>query len=357
MLNVIFTLDYEIHGNGQGSAYHLMVEPTERLLGLFNRYGAKLTIFADIAEILKFKEYKDKYGRDDYCYDEIVKQLQHAVETGHDVQLHIHSSYFNANYKNGQWCQDWNEYNFANLPYERICWMVRTGKMFLESLLKPIDQRYKCVAFRAANWAVNPSKNVAQALMDNDINIDTSIFKYGQRNGLASFDYSSAHHKFIPWPADMNNLCRYKPNSSLWEFPIYSENRLIFSFLTINRIYRTILGSMHKVPKKIKTEKKGESSLNRKWMNGAIFKKHAWKADFNQCSGGQLIRALIRAEKFVPKSEIIPFTLIGHSKIFTKRNERTIKPFLRFIGKHSERFRFATFSKLRGKANLIEGLY
>ena len=52
MLKPIFTLDYEIHGNGDGCPYALMVEPTDRLLRLFEGFGAKLTIMADVAEIL-----------------------------------------------------------------------------------------------------------------------------------------------------------------------------------------------------------------------------------------------------------------------------------------------------------------
>ena len=56
MLSVIHTLDYEIHGNGDGCSHALMVEPTARLLDLFDQFGAKLTIMADVAEILKFRE-------------------------------------------------------------------------------------------------------------------------------------------------------------------------------------------------------------------------------------------------------------------------------------------------------------
>jgi len=78
MLRIIFTLDYEIHGNGDGSPLALMVEPTNRLFNLFDEYGAKLTIMADVAEILKFKEYKEKVGRDDYHYDVITDQLRTA---------------------------------------------------------------------------------------------------------------------------------------------------------------------------------------------------------------------------------------------------------------------------------------
>ena len=38
MLKSIFTLDYEIHGNGDGCPYALMVEPTERMLRQFDEH-------------------------------------------------------------------------------------------------------------------------------------------------------------------------------------------------------------------------------------------------------------------------------------------------------------------------------
>src|SRR5262245_27039901 len=110
MLRIIFTLDYEIHGNGEGYPHDLMIEPTDRLLRLCEKYGSKLTIMADVPEILKFKEYREKNGRDDYSYEAILDQLRSAIKNGHDVQLHIHSSYFNARHGNGHWMQDWSEY-------------------------------------------------------------------------------------------------------------------------------------------------------------------------------------------------------------------------------------------------------
>ena len=59
---VIFTLDYEIHGNGHGSPRDLMVEPTERMMAQFDRHGAKLTVMADVAEILRFKRHLEEAG-------------------------------------------------------------------------------------------------------------------------------------------------------------------------------------------------------------------------------------------------------------------------------------------------------
>ncbi len=98
MLKVIFTLDYEIHGNGEGSPYELMIEPTNRMLRLFDEYGAKLTIMADIGEILRFKDYSERNPSDDFHYGEIVAQLQDAVRRGHDVQLHYSFVLFQCNF-------------------------------------------------------------------------------------------------------------------------------------------------------------------------------------------------------------------------------------------------------------------
>ena len=39
---------------------------TSRMLGLFNKYGAKLTVFADVAEIISFKSYYEKTGKDKF---------------------------------------------------------------------------------------------------------------------------------------------------------------------------------------------------------------------------------------------------------------------------------------------------
>src|ERR1019366_4841248 len=102
--------------------------------------------------------------RDDYHYDAIAEQLREAIRRGHDVQLHLHASYFNARHENGRWQQDWSEYNFAGLPQERLTEIVRIGKQYLEDLLKPVDPQYECLAFRAANWAMSPSRNVVRAL-------------------------------------------------------------------------------------------------------------------------------------------------------------------------------------------------
>ena len=362
MLKPVFTLDYEIHGNGDGSPLALMVEPTARLLRQFERYGARLTIMADVAEILKFREYAETRGMDDYSYVRIADQLRDAVRCGHDVQLHIHSSYFNARLERGGWRQDWSEYDFAGLKLERLREVVRLGKNFLESLLRPVRADYRCFVFRAANWSVSPSKNVVRALVENGIKIDTSVFKYGRREGLVNFDYADARSELVPWAVDENDICASSESGGLMEFPIYSENRRVGAFITPQRIYRAFTGCLHKLSSHNEAAPAnpagaGKSRRNGMWKLPWLARRHAWKADFNQCSGRQLIRALERAAaRYGGESADLPFVLIGHSKLFTRFNEWSLRPFLSYVASQPQRFGFATFGDFDSPGPKATGL-
>jgi hypothetical protein len=353
MLNVIFTLDYEIHGNGEGDPYALMVEPTRRMMDLFERYNAKLTIMADVAEILKFKEYRERTGRDDFHYEAIADQLRQAIQRGHDVQLHLHSSYFNATFNGSRWEQDWSEYNLARLPPERLNQMVRSGKEYLENLLNAVDPRYECMAFRAANWAVSPSPNIVRALVNNGIRVETSVFKYGRREGIVSFDYSDAYSNLVPWTVDENDICRRNGEGKLVESPIYCERRWIGAFLTHHRVRRVLMTRRHPITEGYQNgggEATDRPPLARRIIkkSSLLMRRHPWKADFNQCTGGQLSEALRRAARIHDPEgrERLPFVLIGHSKLFSPFNERSLEPFLRFVTLHSRKFEFGKFDML-----------
>lgn len=347
MLKVIFTLDYEIHGNGDGCPYALMVEPTNRMMRQFESYGAKLTIMADVAEILKFKEYREQVGRDDFHYDAIAEQLRDAIRRGHDVQLHLHSSYFNARHEGGRWRQDWSEYNFAGLAPERLKAVVAAGKAFLETLLQSVDSKYRCYAFRAANWSVSPSPAVVRALIHHGIKVETSVFKHGHREGLVNFDYRAAYSEMVPWKVAEADICAKDDSSSLVEFPIYCENRWLGAFVTPQRIYRALVGRLHRFRDEtgLPAGVPGGAKRNGGRRHSILLRRHAWKADFNQCNGRQLTRALARAQqRYGPVKEDLPFVLIGHSKLFTRFNEWSLRPFLAHVRKHPRRFGFARFS-------------
>jgi hypothetical protein len=343
VLEVILSLDYEIHGNGQGSPLELMVDPTARMLRQLDRHGAKLTIMADTVEIVRFRRHAQETGRDDYAYGSIAEQLCRAIGTGHDVQLHLHPAYARARKGPGGWELDYAEYDLAGLPYDRMDELICEGRDFLEALLRPVDASYECVGFRAANWSMQPSADIVRALLANGIRVDSSVFKHGRRSGIVRFDYSHAHSALAPWRVDPTDVCRADAAGELLEFPIYCEPRRLHRFLSIQRMYRAGQSRMHPVPGSGPAA--GSARTTGRMRRGLLLVagRHAWKLDFNQCSGRQLIAGLERAARHTAsRDRTVPLVLIGHSKLFTRFNERSLEPFLAHVAAHPDRFRFAT---------------
>ena len=347
---IVFSLDYEIHGNGAGSPMDLMVEPTWRLIRQLERFGGKLTIFAEMMEIVRFREHFEATGRDDFAYEAIAEQLRYAITHGHDVQLHIHPSYARAKLEDGRWKQNWEEYDTAKLPAPRIRELLGRTSSVLEEILRPVAPDFAIYAFRAGNWAMMPTRNIAEALIERGVVIDSSVFKGGHRDHVAQFDYADAHSAVLPWRADRDDINHVDPSSPLWEYPIYCEMRPIWAFISPNRFYRVFqtrtnrLGDGEAPPRSDQNGAGPRRNGRLDKLSRLLSQKHPWKADFNQCSGPQLIAALRRAKKpYGHLAGLLPFVTIGHSKTYGRYNEATLEKFLAFAAEHPSDYRFAIY--------------
>jgi hypothetical protein len=233
MVGLLFTLDMEVYGTGAGDPDALMVRPTEQLLSVMERRGARVTIMAEVAEILAFKRQAELQS----VTARIEEQLRSAVARGHDVQLHLHPAWFNARRERGRWRLDASEYALVGLPPERIAEYLRRGKDYLEELLTPVRPDYRCVAFRAGNWLIQPSREVVRALERCGFGYDTSVFKHGWGSvGPYVLDYRSAHDELLPWRVDPDDINRSSSRAGLWELPIFSRKVLLPSLLTPRRV-------------------------------------------------------------------------------------------------------------------------
>lgn len=334
-----FTLDYEIHGNGDGNPMELMVEPTYRLMNLLEKYHQRLTVMADVAEILCFKRYLVETGRDDYHIAEIEEQLRDAIRRGHDVQLHVHSSYFNAQYKNGAFDQCIEEYNMAALPIERIDEMVEQCVTYLEDLLRPVKKDYKVWLFRAANWSMMPTENLYRVLVKHGITHDTSVYKGGCQGGNVCYDYRAAYDNLFEYHASMLNINERDDHGQLIELPIYTEMRPFWDFITPMRVFRMIRAKFHKHKhvNELKSERVKEltnaatENDNRKLSLKSFFRLSPLKMDFNQVNGRGLKRMMKNVMRRSSEKNHVDVILIGHSKTFVPYNEKTLEPFLKWV--------------------------
>ncbi len=337
---VVFSLDYEIHGNGDGDPYELMIEPTERLLNLMGKYHAKLTIFADVAQISKFKEYFEREGVDKFHYKKIENQLRQSIISGHDVQLHVHSSFFKSYFDGRRWVQSWPEYNLAALSFSQIESYIKFGKNFLESIIKPVFPEYQCQVFRAANWSMHPSANILKALDNCGFKMDSSVYKWGIQKGNATYDYTNSFQQILPYPANFSDINLFSKDSPIFEVPIFCERKNILSFITLIRIFRATRAFFHKHENNTDAAKQGVKRKNivlKSWsllisIVSALFSKHPRKLDFNQLTARQQIKAVKSiAEQHKNHLLDVPVVFIGHSKTYVEQNENILEKVLIYI--------------------------
>ena len=234
MIELIFTIDYELFGNGSGSLKDHVYIPAQRISQLFEKFGYKLVFFIEVAEFIKLNDLKQ------YQFiDHIERQIRNLKISGHEIGLHIHSWWYNAINKDEKWVLDYNEYNTAILPIQKIEKQIVSAVDYLKRVLK--DDLFQPTSFRAGNWLIQPSKNILTVLKNNGIKIDSSVFKKGYNSKL-KLDFRRSPKKLPYWNIE-DDVLTPQINGSLVEIPIYSEMKPIWCLWkkSKNKVYAGVM--------------------------------------------------------------------------------------------------------------------
>lgn len=224
ILNLMFHDDWEIFGDGSGDVSTSMIKPASQILKVCNKYQVPYTFFVEVGQQFAMLNSEFFYHNEDAKLWEAF--LKGAVSEGHDVQLHFHPQWIDANWEGNQWKLNFAKWSIANLPYKEIKHWLYKGKEYLENLLQPSAPGYKTVAFRAGSWMAQPSGNLIKALLEIGIVADCTVIK-GKKvdvGKMGSIDFSNAPSSFLPWYAsswDVATLGRANPG--LICIPTYSE--------------------------------------------------------------------------------------------------------------------------------------
>jgi len=214
MIKCIFTLDYEIYGNGTGSLSELVYEPTARLLEVFEKWGARFVNYVEVAEF----EQIEAAGADT-AIRQVNRQVKEMHRGGHEIALHLHPQWYKARFERGEWQLDYAEYNLCTLPQPRIAEIVDRAVAHLAYMAG--DPQFSPISFRAGNWLFQPTHYAAQELSRKGLRIDSSVFKGGLQRNL-HLDYRPACRNGYYWPfrSDVNEP---DPLGPWLELPIYAE--------------------------------------------------------------------------------------------------------------------------------------
>jgi hypothetical protein len=232
MLNLCITCDHEIFfGDNHLSENDILIKPTYELAELFENNNVRATFFTDVCSIFRYKS----LNMIDYP-NRMEEQLKELLRRGHDVQLHLHPHWYYSDYKNGQWRFEKTSYRLqsfgfnssdsSNISAEKI---IKDGKDYLETLLRPVDACYQCIAFRAGGLCLQPERELLKTLKKNDINIDSSVIQRCFTNkGVHYYSYQKPPETPNWWinpETGINCDAGYNMEQNLFEIPIGSFNK------------------------------------------------------------------------------------------------------------------------------------
>ena len=221
MLKVCITFDYELFlGRNNAPYQEILFSPTERIVKMLREQEVSGTFFADVCSV----EAHRRLGDEKYC-DDFRAQLQLMTQMGQDVQLHLHTNWFTAEKVEDQIIPGKEGYRIHSFGFGadgKAPEIIRQGKDYLTAVCGAVKPDYRCVAFRAGGFSVQPEKELFEALVQQGIVIDSSVVPHMRADTLNSYDFTDVPKRLNWWvdPAlGLSEAVRPGPNTLL-EIPI-----------------------------------------------------------------------------------------------------------------------------------------
>ncbi|MBE3144718.1 MAG: hypothetical protein IMZ61_12480 [Planctomycetes bacterium] len=297
MIEFVFTIDYEIYGNGEGTLAKSVLEPAERLRSVFDKRNSRFVVFADVAEL----ELIETNGTDQAI--ELVKcQLKDLHREGFEIGLHIHPWWYNAQYENGGWILDQTEYNFCTQPLERIRKIVDRSIAYLRNILASPD--FTPTSFRAGHLLFQPTQPLGDVLAERGVWLDSSVYKGGLWRKY-NLDYRRAPRNAYYWKFNKEVIIP-DPQGHLLEIPIYTRQAPFWRLLTSKRVGLQHTGGSAK--------QTGKRIINR--FSDFMRFRYPHKLDLGQMNKAEMIRMIDRIIREDKKNPLIfrPIVAIMHTK-------------------------------------------
>ncbi|HIJ82931.1 MAG: hypothetical protein HW380_290 [Magnetococcales bacterium] len=227
MIHLLPSADYEYYLGGNFlREEQVLLEPTDRLLSLYESLGLKITLFCDVACIWRYRE----WGEENIA-SQMEQQMRDALSRGHDVQAHLHPHWLKTERAGRRYEFRKEDYLLGTLDAnaERcqaaMEHILGRSAAYLNDLLQPVDPEYRCVAFRAGGYGLQPrEKMVIAALIKAGFAIDSSIIPgFIYRSSTHQVDFSTAPRLANYWLDPQNGLAQPAPEGTgIYEIPIAS---------------------------------------------------------------------------------------------------------------------------------------
>ncbi len=210
-VHLILTVDYELFGDGSGCVDACVLLPAERMMQIVERVGARLTFFAEALEFIALANQLSERRPQE--------QLRQALVRGHDVQLHLHPQWMGARVNAERGLQpDMTRWRIGDLQAEEAAHLIDQGKRWLEEEVARNVRGYRCLAFRAGGWCIQPSHHIVHALLESGFVVDSTVAPGQWRPGRGEWsDFRVTPAQ--PFWKTQGDVCKVA-QKGLWEVPI-----------------------------------------------------------------------------------------------------------------------------------------
>jgi len=229
MKNIILTFDYELFlGLDSGTAIKSIIEPTNKVIDVLEKYKAKAIFFVDATYLMALQKYKSK------DLELIANQLKKIVNIGSSVELHLHPQWLDAKPDKDRWVFDnFDRYRLHSLPKEEINQLFKNGINILENITNQ-----KVSIFRAGGWSITPFEKLKEAFIKNNIKIDMSVCPGFYKDELPMHYYNFLNTPNKEYYKFSNDVCIETANGIFLEIPVTTYEMFGFDLVINNLIKR-----------------------------------------------------------------------------------------------------------------------
>ena len=315
--SICVTIDYELYGDGSGSIEQHMVRPAYELLSFFASRKIAATFFIETAELITMeKAVRAGEGPRSLSTDleAIRRQLSQIVVEGHDIQLHLHPQWHEA-----QWVQD--TWILSSTHYRQLQWgedvfkdLVMQGREYLEAIARPVRPDYECRIFRAGGFHFDRTERLGKILLQQGFRMDSSACRgYWRHTSYSSIDYRDLSGIRHPYWRTLDGGIGHGEQAMLWELPIWANLAPQWRKITARRLWGQLSRGRSQASLSHQFSQSG-LGLNPLRVLGWLRQVQPLFWDFCLSSGRQLTKSFQSALRFHRPEGFFPLVMIGHTK-------------------------------------------
>ncbi len=339
------TFDYELFfGDNNGTYDEVLFQPTYKLIDMLESEGVSATFFADVCSIPVARQ----FGEEAYV-EGFGRQLRYMGEHGQDVQLHLHPHWFYSQWDGTRWVFSNQGYRLHEFEKDgRMNQIIADGVQYLTDTLTPADSDYRCIAYRAGGFCMQPHESVIRALFDNGIRVDSSVApQLFVESDAHAYDYRHPLQKMNWHISDRGQWWEDHPaGTSLLEIPVATIDKSPVSFVA-RRVLTPDRVKLNLGPKRgsyIATHTKPQSRVKAVYDYITCYNAvsmDAYAAEHLYYQVNRLLR------KRYCDGEIV--AMIGHPKLVTETYIDNLRRFIERI-KKEPRFAFVSLREAYRRA-------